>query len=151
MAKSYHCGISRNMYDGDTPHCPGLLLSRATVRGLSCRQSILGWSMCSILMFCTSPLDHEDEPLGPRFRFAAGLIPEELAQWRNGKEKMRGPVTKREETVQDKTQGADEGVASVQRDQHIESRAWEAWDEHGPVGGDGYGCDEVRKTISILA
>ena len=44
--------------------------------------------------------------------------------------------------MQDGTQGVDAEVPSVQRDQHIGSRAWGAWDEHGLVGGDERGWEE---------
>ena len=70
------------------------------------------------------------------------MTADELAQWRTGKERMRGPATRREERVQDETQGVDAEVASVERDQHIESRALGAWDEHGLVGGDEWGWEE---------
>ena len=55
---------------------------------------------------------------------------------------MRGPATRKEETVQDETEVVDAEVPSVQRDQHIERRAWGAWDEHGLVGADEWGWEE---------
>ena len=85
-------------------------------------------------LLSTSPSEQKNEPLRPRFRFAPRLAPDELVQWSKGRERMRGQATEKEEAVQDETQGVDADVPSTQRDQHIESRACGAWDEHGPVG-----------------
>ena len=71
----------------------------------------------------TSPFEQDIEPLRPKFTFAPRLTPDKLAQWRKGRERMRSPVTRREERVQDETQGVDAEVPSVKRDQHIESGA----------------------------